>query len=243
MSEALAAILQLTAKGSRITATGTYTATKTGWHKVRAQGAGGGSGGVRASGGTPTLRSGGGGAGEFSEYMHFLTAGTAYTVTIGAAGTAGAATPTSGGNGGSASFAGPVFTQSALGGQGTPSIFSAGAIDDPGATGGRRDGVTTPGANAVMQGPNCWGGANGGTANGVAGGSAGAFSSPTSSSRAGSGASSLYASGGGGASSANTAGSAGSLGSGGGGSWTATTTGIPGAAGGAAFVEVEFIGT
>jgi len=230
--------------GTRITATGagTYTATRTGWHEVRIQGPGGGSGGVKATSGTPVLRSGGGGAGEYVVARHYLTAGVGYSYTNSAGGTAGAATPGNGGAGSSSSFTGPHFTQTGLGGSGSSLINQSGALDDTGAAGGRRDGVTTSGAPCVQQGPGVWGGANGGSANALPGGYAGAFSGVTSASRAGSGACSLFASGGGGASSANTSGTAGTIGSGGGGSWTATTTGIAGAAGGPGVIEIEFIG-
>jgi len=244
MSDELLGLMGLGLVGTRITATGagTYTATRTGWHEVRIQGPGGGSGGVKATSGTPTLRSGGAGAGEYVVARHYLTAGVGYPYTNSPGGTAGAATPSNGGAGSSSSFTGPHFTQTALGGSGTNLINQSGALDDTGAAGGRRDGVNTPGSPAVQQGPGVWGGACGGTANGVAGGYAGAFSGVASASRPGSGACSLFAAGGAGAASANTSGTAGTIGSGGGGSWTATTTGIAGAAGGPGVIEVEFVG-
>lgn len=241
--EALFPLLQLGYKGQRITATGagTFTPTVTGWYFVRTQAGGGGTGGVKATSGTPILRSGGGGAGECLGYWHLLTTGVAYNYSVGAGGIAGTNAPSDGGTGGNTSFTGPNITQTSIGGTGSQFVSNSIANDGVGGAGGRRDGQTGSGLITVMQGPDCWGGANGGQANTTAGGSAGGFSSPTSASRAGSGASSLWAAGGGGATGVGV-GSAGSLGSGAGGSWTASTTGQAGAAGGAGFIEIIFIG-
>lgn len=233
----------VTNRGGRITSSGTYTPTVTGWHDILCHGGGGGSGGVKFSTGSGTIRSGGGEAGEMVRARMWLIKGVAYTITVGAAGTAGAATPTNGGTGGNTSFAGPDFTITALGGAGSVLINSSVSTDgNAGTATARRDGSTTAGQRSDQTGDGVWAGANGGTGNGAAGGYAGCFTGVTSASRAGSGGCSHFAVGGGGASAANTSGTAGALGSGAGGSWTGTTTGIAGAAGGAGFIEIAFIG-
>lgn len=239
----LSKVSAVTNRGGRITSSGTYTPTVTGWHRIRCQGGGGGSGGVKFTVGSGTIRSGGGEAGEYVCADMWLVKGVAYTYTVGAAGTAGATTPTNGGTGGNTSFEGPDFIITALGGAGSPLVSTSASAEGNGGTAtARRDGSTTQGAPTVQSGPDVWSGANGGTSNGVAGGYAGCFSGITSSARGGSGGCSLFAQGGGGASAANTSGTAGTLGSGAGGSWTGTTTGIAGAAGGAGFIEIAFIG-
>lgn len=233
----------VTNRGGRITSSGTYTPTVTGWHDILCQGGGGGSGGVKFSSNSGTIRSGGGEAGEMVRARMWLIKGVAYTITVGAAGTAGATTPTNGGTGGNTSFAGPDFTITALGGAGSVFVLTTFSIEGAGATAtARRDGNTTVGQPSNQTGDGVWAGANGGTGDGAAGGYAGCFSGITSSARGGSGGCSHFAQGGGGASSANTSGTAGTLGSGAGGSWTGTTTGIAGAAGGAGFIEIAFIG-
>lgn len=240
----LSKVSAVTNRGGRITSSGTYTPTVTGWHDILCHGGGGGSGGVKFSTGSGTIRSGGGEAGEMVRARMWLVKGVAYTITVGAAGTAGAATPTNGGTGGNTSFAGPDFTITALGGAGSVLINSGVSTDGNAGTGtARRDGNTTASQPSNQTGDGVWAGANGGAANGTAGGYAGCFTSVTSASRGGSGGCSHFAAGGAGASSANTSGSAGALGSGAGGSWTGTTTGIAGAAGGAGFIEIEYIGT
>ena len=233
----------VTNRGGRITSSGTYTPTVTGWHDILCQGGGGGSGGVRFSSNSGTIRSGGGEAGEMVRARMWLIKGVAYTITVGAGGTAGAATPTNGGTGGNTSFTGPDFTATALGGAGSVFVKTTFSTEGAGATAtARRDGNATVGQPSNQTGDGVWAGANGGTGDDVAGGYAGCFSGITSSARGGSGGCSHFAQGGGGASVANTSGSAGTLGSGAGGSWTGTTTGIAGAAGGAGFIEIAFIG-
>ncbi len=234
----------VTNRGGRYTSNFSFTPTQTGWHDILCHGAGGGSGGVKFSSGSGTIRSGGGEAGEMVRARMWLVKGAGpYTGTIGAAGTAGATTPTNGGTGGNTSFAGPDFTITALGGAGSVLVNFGVSNEGAGATAtARRDGNTTAGQPSNQTGDGVWAGANGGSGNGVAGGYAGCFTGVTSASRAGSGGCSHFAAGGGGASVANTSGSAGTLGSGAGGSWTGTTTGIAGAAGGAGFIEIAFIG-
>lgn len=239
-----AKIAAVTNRGGRFTSSGTYTPTVTGWHDILCHGGGGGSGGVKFSTGSGTIRSGGGEAGEMVRMRVWLVKSTGYTYTVGAAGTAGAATPTSGGTGGNTSFVGPDFTITALGGAGSVLINSGVSTDgNAGTATARRDGSTTAGQPSNQTGDGVWAGANGGAANGTAGGYAGCFTAVTSSARGGSGGCSHFAAGGAGASAANTSGTAGTLGSGAGGSWTGTTTGIAGAAGGAGFIEISFIGS
>jgi hypothetical protein len=243
MSAEFAAIVGITNKGILDNTPGTrnFTPTVNGWYTVRCQGAGGGSGGIKnATIPGAVIRSGGGGAGEYNEYKHYLTAGTAYSYTVGAGGTAGTATPTSGGTGGDSSFSGVAFTQTALGGAGSLQLNSDTTINGSGATGGRRDGVTTASANTISQGQNCWGGANGATTNTATRAYAGCFTQNTSSSRAGAGAPSLFHTGGLGVSAVGV-GTAGARGSGAGGSWSATITGQTGAAGGNGEVHIEFL--
>ena len=241
----LSKVTAVTNRGGRYTSNFSFTPTQTGWHDILCHGAGGGSGGVKFTSGSGTIRSGGGEAGEMVRARMWLVKGAGpYTGTIGAAGTAGATTPTNGGNGGNTSFAGPDFTLTALGGAGSLKLSSSSSVDGVGATAtARRDGNATAGQPSDQTGDGVWAGANGGTPNAEPGGYAGCFTGVTSVSRAGSGGCSHFAVGGGGASAANTSGSDGALGSGAGGSWTGSTTGIAGAAGGAGFIEIAFIGT
>jgi hypothetical protein len=222
---------------------GTYTAKVTGWHRVRTQGAGAGGGGARALSGTPVVRSGGGGAGEYAECLHFLIAGTAYNYTVGAGGAGGnGTTPANGTDGGNTTFTGPVFTQTSLGGKGSPAVLSSVATDGAGGAGGRRDGNGASSASAVQQGPNCWGGANGAAANDAGTAFAGCFNAAVSTSRAGSGAPSFFASGAQGPNAVGP-GANGVRGGGGSGAWSASTTGQPGGNGGVGELHVEYVGT
>lgn len=234
----------VTNRGGRFTSSGSYTPTQTGWHRIKLHGGGGGSGGVKFSSNSGTIRSGGGEAGEYVIVDMWLVKGAGpHSYTVGAGGTAGEATPTNGGTGGNTSFTGPDFTATALGGAGSALVLAAGSTEGGGATAtARRDGNTTAGQRSDQTGDGVWAGANGGSGNGVSGGYAGCFSGITSSGRGGSGGCSHFAQGGSGATGSNTSGSAGSHGSGAGGSWTGTTTGIAGAAGGAGFIEIAFIG-
>jgi hypothetical protein len=98
---------------------GTFTATKTGWHKVTTIG-GGGSGAAASVVGNSKAAASGGGAGGFASGMRFLVAGQTYPVIVGAGGTADLTYATDQGRaGGSTSFSGSgVATMTANGGAG-----------------------------------------------------------------------------------------------------------------------------
>ena len=184
----------------------TYTPTVTGWHLVRAQAGGGG--------GKTTVAQQGGQAGMYVEMRHFLTAGVAYSYTVGSGGVGGS-TPTAGGN---TSFTGPHITQVAVGGAG-----------GGGGSAARYDASPATGAAALDQ-SGVIGGAMGGSNSGpVQGGYCGAFLGGASTVSGGGGGASKFAAGG-------TVNTAGTFGSGGGG-------GASAGAGGDGVIEIEFIGT
>jgi len=203
----LSKVNAVTNRGARITTTGTadYTATMTGWHLVRAQ--------AGAGGGKTTVAQQGGQAGMYVEMRHFLTAGVAYSYTVGSGGVGGS-TPTAGGN---TSFTGPHITQVAVGGAG-----------GGGGSAARYDASPATGTAALDQ-SGVIGGAMGGSNSPVQGGYCGAFLGGASTVSGGGGGASKFAAGG-------TVNTAGTLGSGGGG-------GASAGAGGPGLIEIEYIGT
>ncbi len=210
MSAALAVIGQLTNKAFRQATPGTFSFTPTisGWYWITTMGGG-------RAGGAVTFSAAGHG-GMYVRMRHFLTAGTAYSYTVGSGGVFGGTV-----NGGNTSFTGPVFTQTSLG-----------AIAG---TGARTDGVTTDNANATLSGDTVWQGALTSAAVGTRAGGCGCFVGGTHASSYAGGAASMYANGG----NANGAGAGGNgaLGSGGGSGSTA------GGNGGHGFLEIESMGT
>lgn len=197
----------VTNRGVRQAAAGsyTYTPTVTGWHLVRAQ--------AGAGGGKTTVAQQGGQAGMYVEMRHLLTAGVAYSYTVGGGGASGSS-PTAGGN---TSFTGPHITQVAIGGSG-----------GGGSSAARYDASPATGAAALDQ-SGVIGGAMGGSNGPVQGGYCGAFLGGASTVSGGGGGASKFAAGG-------TVNTAGTFGSGGGG-------GASAGAGGAGLIEIEFIGT
>ena len=191
----LSKVNAVTNRGARITTTGTadYTATMTGWHLVRAQGAGGGGETVAVGGYI------GGQAGMFVEMKHWLVAGANYSRTVGVGG--------AGGNpaaaGGDTTFTGPNVTQTAKGGSGGANGSAA-----------RYDASPANGSAALNQLGGVIGGAMGGNTTSPNGGYCGQFLGGVSTASGGGGGASVFASGG----EPNTAGT---LGSGGGAGTTA----------------------
>ena len=185
----------VTNRGARITTTGTadYTATITGWHLVRAQGAGGG-GETSAVGGYI-----GGQAGMFVEMKHWLVAGTNYSLTVGVGGAAGNPAVA----GGDTTFTGPNVTQTAKGGSGGYNGSAA-----------RYDASPATGSAALNQLGGAIGGAMGGNTTSPNGGYCGQFLGGVSTASGGGGGASVFAAGG-------APGAAGTLGSGGGAGATA----------------------
>ncbi len=135
-----------------LTSNGTYTpsaATKSIFVKI--VGGGGGGGGVAATVSASTedaLAAGGGGAGGYCEY-YVATVAASYPVTVGAAGTGGAAGANPGSAGGASTFNGTVTASGGSGGNGcaaTVGIFynaggaggaaAGGTVNIPGITGG-----------------------------------------------------------------------------------------------------------
>lgn len=111
-------------------ATGTFTAPFSGWFHVRLVGGGGAGGGS-----TGTRNGGGGGAGEYAEGWHYLTAGSATTVTIGAGGIG--VLSADGNPGGTSSFGALMTAIGGYGGISQAGPFVAGGPGGFGGTGGQ----------------------------------------------------------------------------------------------------------
>ena len=104
---------------------GTFTAVKTGWHRVTVVG-GGGSGALSWRDVDTQQRATGGGAGGFALKEFWAAAGASYTVTVGAGGTTpGSRTTngvTAGSAGGTSSFVGPGVSITCTGGTGGTAV-------------------------------------------------------------------------------------------------------------------------
>lgn len=153
-------------------ASGTFTAVKTGWHRVTVVG-GGGSGALSWSNVYTQQRATGGAAGGFALKEFWAAAGASYTVTIGAGGTAPADRSTNGvtaGNaGGTSSFVGTGVSITCTGGAGGTAVNGTTATT-AGAAGGTATGGDvnyTGGDSGSVQNTGNGGGASGGGAVGV----------------------------------------------------------------------------
>lgn len=130
------------------TVSGTFTATKTGWHKISMTG-GSGSSAVATAKASEHAGASGSGAGGFASGMRFLVAGQTYILQVGAGGVAvsivnGSSSDPSrfldGNSGSASSFMGPgVAPMTAGGGQGGKGAVSGG-ITLPGGAGGTAEG-------------------------------------------------------------------------------------------------------
>ena len=154
---------------------GTFTAKKSGWHRVTAVGAGG-SGGVAWNDDAATVLSAtGGAAGGFAVKEFWALAGTAYTIVIGTGGTAVSRTTdgaTSGNAGGNTTFSGFGVSITANGGAGgTASIVATTLTGAAGGTATGGDLNVTGGASGGVANTSSSGGrgASGGGAVGVRG--------------------------------------------------------------------------
>lgn len=144
---------------------GTFTAKKSGWHRVTAVGAGASGGVAWNSSATAVLSATGGGAGGFAVKEFYALAGTAYTLTIGTGGAAVSRTTngaTSGNNGGNTTVSGFGVSITCTGGTGGTASVTATTLT--GATGGAATGGDV----------NVTGGASGGVANTSSSGGRGA---------------------------------------------------------------------
>lgn len=157
---------------------GTFTAKKSGWHRVTAVGAGGSGGCVFQSG---SGRATGGAAGGFAVKEFYALAGTAYTIVIGAGGAAVAratAGATVGNAGGNTTVAGFGVSITASGGGAGAAATGTGTTS--GATGGAATGGdinATGGASGQAVSSSGWAATGGGavaakTATGYASGTA-----------------------------------------------------------------------
>lgn len=150
----------------------TFTAPTTGWYELTLHGAGGGGGGGQATQGA----AGGGGAGSRAVDWVFLSAGVAYSYTVGAGG-GGGVIASNGANGGDTTFVGPSGTITAgggLAGQGAANPGS-GNGGSPGAVSGLSGrGYADIGQNGYQGAPQISQGGQGGSA--VGGGFGGAAS-------------------------------------------------------------------
>ena len=132
------------ANANLFTSSGSFVAPVTGSYRVKAVGGGGSGAAASGSNNQPAMASGGG-AGGLAIKVYQLTAGTTYTVTIGAGGTSvtANASTTNGNAGGATTFSGSgITTITANGGGGGNS--SAGSIGtSTGASGGTASGGDT----------------------------------------------------------------------------------------------------
>lgn len=150
-----------------VTATGTFTAKVSGDHVIILQGGGGGGNG--ADSGIGGGGHGGGGAGEFRIIIQSLTAGTGYSVTIGAAGAAGA-------NGGDTQFDATAVQGGRLGVAATTTTGGAGGRSGNQPQGGT--GNVAGGSGGAPSGAGGAGGAGAGTGTNIGGGGGAGGSSP-----------------------------------------------------------------
>jgi hypothetical protein len=153
-------------------ASGTFTAVKTGWHRVTVVG-GGGSGALSWSNVDTQQRATGGGAGGFALKEFWAASGAAYTVTIGAGGTVPANRSTNGVTAGSAggatTFVGPGVSITCNGGA-AGSAVNGTVATTTGAAGGTATGGDvnyTGGASGSVQNTGLGRAASGGGAVGV----------------------------------------------------------------------------
>jgi len=140
-------------------ASGVFTATKTGWHKITVVGGSGSAGGVSTTAGNSAAATGAG-AGGFISGMRYLTAGVSYAVTVGAGGAgftlaANTTQVNQNGNDGSASsFSGAGITTMTANG-GTKGLYAQGSntAGSPGgtATGLSSDLIVAGGASGAAQ--------------------------------------------------------------------------------------------
>lgn len=151
---------------------GTFTAVKTGWHRVTVVG-GGGSGALSWSNVDTQQRATGGAAGGFALKEFWAASGAVYTVTVGAGGlTPGNRTTngvTSGNGGGTSSFVGPGVSITCTGGAGGAAVNGTVATTT-GAAGGTATGGDvnfTGGASGNVQNTGTGLAASGGGAVGV----------------------------------------------------------------------------